>query len=91
MDDPTGALMAASSATVMAQLAPQMAALTSAVPGLLTLGPNMEQLVAMGRAMFEGAMKVPAASPVQANYIQGIQQLAEAMGEAAKAVKQSAA
>jgi hypothetical protein len=82
MDDPTGALMAASSATVMAQLAPQIAALTSAVPGLLTLGPNMEQLVAMGRAMFAGATKIPAASPVQANYVQAIQQLADLLKQA---------
>jgi hypothetical protein len=79
MEDPTGALMAASSTQVMAQLAPQMATLTSSLPGLLALGPNVEQLVNMGKAMFQGAMKIPAASPVQANYIQGIQQLADVM------------
>jgi hypothetical protein len=77
--------MAASSATVMAQLAPQLDALTKAVPGLLALGPNVEQLATMGRAMFQGAMQVPAASPVQAGYLQGIQQLADVMMQAAKA------
>jgi hypothetical protein len=73
--------MAANSAKVMAQLAPQMALLTQAVPGLLALGPNTEQLVGMGKAMFQGAMKIPPASPVQANYVQGIQGLANVLAQ----------
>ena len=84
MEDPTGALMAAASVQVMGQLAPQMATLTDALPNLLSLGPNTEQLVTMGRAMFQGALTVPAASPVQANYIQGIQQIASVISQAAK-------
>ena len=81
--DPTGALMAASSAQVMGQLAPQMATLAHALPGLLALGPNTEQLVNMGKAMFQGAMQIPAASPVQANYVQGIQELANVIKQQA--------
>jgi hypothetical protein len=69
------------SAQVIAQLAPQMSLLTSALPGLLALGPNTEQLVAMGRAMFQGALQVPGASPVQASYIQGIQELASVLAQ----------
>lgn len=84
-DDAGGAQMEAASATVMTQLAPQMDLLTSAVPGLLALGPNTEQLVAMGRAMFQGAMQVPAASPVQAAYVQGIQGLADVISQSLKA------
>lgn len=85
MDDDAGdAGMATASAAVMAQLAPQMDLLTSAVPGLLALGPNTAQLVAMGRAMFQGAMQVPAASPVQASYVQGIQQLADVISQSLK-------
>jgi hypothetical protein len=83
MEDNAAAL-AASSTQVMALLGPQMAALTSAVPGLLALGPNIEQLVGMGKAMFQGAMQIPAASAAQAGYIQSIQQLADAMAEAMK-------
>ena len=64
---------------ITAQLAAQMASLISAVPMILALGPNTSQLVNMGKAMFQGAMQIPAASPVQASYIQGIQQLADAL------------
>jgi len=78
-DDIGGVKMAAASATVMAQLAPQMDSLIAAVPNILSLGPNTPQLVAMGKAMFQGAMQIPAVSPVQASYVQGIQQLADAM------------
>jgi hypothetical protein len=74
--DPNVALLPVHSAQVMAQLAPQMQLLTSAVPQLMSLGPNTEQLVAMGRAMFQGAMQIPAASPVQGAYVDGIQQIA---------------
>jgi hypothetical protein len=73
------------SAQVMAQLAPQLDSLTSALPGLLALGPNTEQLVSMGKAMFQGAMQIPPASAVQAGYVQGIQQLADVMAQAMKA------
>jgi hypothetical protein len=83
MDD-NATLMAASSAVVMGQLAPQMDALTNALPGLLALGPNIPQLVTMGKAMFQGAMQIPAASSVQAGYVQGIQQLADVMAQAVK-------
>ncbi len=69
----------------MGQLAPQMAALNAALPGLLVLGPNTEQLVNMGKAMFQGAMQVPAASPVQAGYVQGIQELADVIKQVAQA------
>ena len=79
-----GALMAASSAQVMAQLGPQLDALTNAIPQLLMLGPNAGQLVGMGRAMFQGAMHIPAASPVQAGYVQGIQKLADVITQAVK-------
>lgn len=68
----------------MAQLGPQLDSLTTALPGLLALGPNMEQLVIMGKAMFQGAMQIPPASSVQAGYVQGIQQLADVMTQAAK-------
>ena len=85
MEDPTGAMMAATSARVMSQLAPQLAALTNAIPALMAMGPNTEQLVTMGKAMFQGAMQIPAASSAQAGYIQGIQELADAMSQAAKA------
>lgn len=71
------------SAEVAAQLAPQMACLLDAVPALLALGPNTEQLVTMGRAMFQGAMTIPGASPVQASYLQGIRQLAQAVKQGA--------
>ena len=84
MEDPTGALMAAASVQVMGQLAPQMATLTDALPNLLKLGPNTEQMVTMGRAMFQGARTIPPASPVQANYMQGIQGLADIISGAAK-------
>lgn len=67
-------------AEVTPQLAgAQMASLIDAVPMILELGPNTEQLVNMGKAMFQGAMQIPAASPVQASYVQGIQQLAAAV------------
>ena len=42
-------------------------------------GPNTEQLVTMGKAMFQGAMTIPAASPVQASYVDSIRQLADVM------------
>lgn len=77
-------LLPVHSAQVMGQLAPQMATLTAALPSLLSLGPNTEQLVTMGRAMYQGAMQIPAASPVQASYLQGIQELADIIGQAAK-------
>ena len=80
-------LLATNSAQVIGQLAPQMSALTSALPHLMSLGPNTEQLVTMGRAMFQGAMQIPAASPVQANYLQGIQQLADEMSKMSKMSK----
>ncbi|MDB5866886.1 MAG: hypothetical protein JWO70_4692 [Betaproteobacteria bacterium] len=83
MDD-NATLMAASSAVVMGQLVPQMDALTNALPGLLALGPNIPQLVTMGQAMFQGALQIPAASSVQAGYVQGIQQLADVMTQAVK-------
>ena len=66
-------------AEITALLGAQMASLISAVPMLLALGPNAEQLVSMGKAMFQGAMQIPAASPVQGSYVQGIQQLAAAL------------
>lgn len=71
------------SAEIMAQLGPQMALLLGAVPGLLALGPNTGQLVEMGKAMFQGAMQIPPASPVQAGYLQGIHQLAAAIKQGA--------
>ena len=64
---------------VTAQLSAQMTMLIDAVPALLALGPNAEQLVTMGKAMFQGAMKIPPASPVQASYVASIQQLADAL------------
>ena len=67
------------SAQVIAQLGPQLASLISAIPMILAFGPNTEQLVNMGKAMFQGAMQIPGASPVQASYISGIQQLADAV------------
>jgi len=67
------------SAEVIAQLGPQMTSLISAVPMILALGPNTEQLINMGKAMFQGAMQIPGASPVQASYMGGIQQLADAL------------
>lgn len=66
-------------AEITAQLGGQMASLIGAVPMILALGPNTEQLVNMGKAMFQGALQVPSASPVQASYLQGIQQLADAL------------
>ena len=78
-------LLANNSTVVMGQLAPQMATLTSALPHLLSLGPNAEQLVNMGRGMFQGAMQIPPASPVQASYVQGIQEIADVIAQAAKA------
>ena len=66
-------------AEITAQLGAQMASLTGAVPMLLAMGPNTAQLVNMGKAMFQGAMQIPAASPVQASYVQSIQQLADVM------------
>jgi hypothetical protein len=77
-------LLAANSTVVMGQLAPQMEALTAVMPKLLSLGPNTEQLVTMGRAMYQGALTIPPASPVQASYLQGIQQLAGVISGAAK-------
>lgn len=68
-------------AEVTAQLGAQMASLIGAVPMILALGPNTEQLVNMGKAMFQGAMQIPSASPVQASYLQGIQQLADALAQ----------
>ncbi len=68
---------------VTAQLGAQMALLTDAVPVLLALGPNTEQLVNMGKAMFQGAMQIPPASPVQGSYVQGIQELADLMKQSA--------
>jgi hypothetical protein len=82
MDDDSSTQMAASSAVVMGQLGPQLDALTSALPGLLALGPNVEQVATMGKAMFQGAMQIPGASSVQAGYVQGIQQLADVMKQA---------
>lgn len=73
------------SAQVMAQLGPQLDSLTSALPGLLALGPNTGQLVSMGKAMFQAAMQIPPTSSVQAGYVQGIQQLADVLAQAAKA------
>jgi len=70
-------------AEVTAQLAAQMASLINAVPMILALGPNTEQLVNMGKAMFQGAMQIPAASPVQASYVGGIQQLADVLRQGA--------
>jgi hypothetical protein len=67
---------------IMAQLGPQMDALTSAMPGLLALGPNLEQMINMGKAMFQGALQIPPVSPVQACYVQGIRQLADVIREA---------
>jgi hypothetical protein len=84
-------LLASNSTIVMGQLAPQMASLTPAMPHLLSLGPNTEQLVNMGRAMFQGALTIPPASPVQASYIQGIQELAGVISQAAKAAQGGAA
>lgn len=72
-----GANAAETGAMVMAQLGPQMDSLIAAIPMILALGPNTQQLVSMGRAMFQGAMQIPAASPVQASYVQGIRQLAD--------------
>lgn len=66
-------------AQITAHLNAQMASLLDAVPMLLAMGPNTAQLVNMGKAMFQGAMQIPAASPVQASYIQSIQQLADVM------------
>jgi hypothetical protein len=76
-------LLASNSTVVMDQLAPQMEHLTAALPGLLSLGPNTEQLVNMGRAMFQGALTVPAASPVQASYVEGIRKLAAVIAHSA--------
>ena len=64
---------------VTAQLDAQMKALIDAVPALLALGPNAEQLVTMGKAMFQGALTIPPASPLQASYVASIQQLAAAI------------
>jgi hypothetical protein len=72
-------------AEVTAQLGAQMSSLIDAVPMLLALGPNTAQLATMGRAMFQGAMTIPGASPVQASYIQGIQALADVMARNLKA------
>jgi hypothetical protein len=66
-------------AEITAQLGAQMASLIGAVPMLLALGPNTAQLVSMGKAMFQGAMQIPSASPVQASYLQSINQLASAL------------
>ena len=66
-------------AEVTAQLGAQMATLIDAVPTLLAMGPNTEQLVTMGKAMFQGAMTIPAASPVQASYVDSIRRLADVM------------
>jgi hypothetical protein len=66
-------------AEITAQLSAQMDSLTQALPMLLALGPNTGPLVNMGKAMFQGAMQIPAASPVQASYVQAIQQLADAL------------
>ena len=66
---------------ITAHLNAQMSALTGAVPGLLALGPNAEQLVTMGKAMFQGALQIPPASPVQASYVQAIRQLADALAK----------
>ena len=68
-------------AEVTAQLGAQMAALTAAIPGLLAMGPNAAQLVVMGKAMFQGALQIPAASPVQASYVEGIRALAAAVAQ----------
>lgn len=73
--------MADHSDEITAHLNTQMAALTDAVPALLALGPNAEQLVTMGKAMFQGAMQIPPASPVQASYVQAIRQLADALSK----------
>ena len=83
-DDNSAAAMAAASAKVMPLLAPQLASLTNAIPGLLALGPNMEQLVTMGKAMYDGAMTIPSGAPAQANYIAGIQKLGDVMAQASK-------
>jgi hypothetical protein len=72
------------SAQIMAQLGPQLDSLSSALPGLLALGPNTEQLVSMGKAMFQGALQIPPASSVQASYVQGIQQLADVIRQTPK-------
>ena len=75
------------SAELIAQLQPQMASLIAAVPMLLTLGPNTEQLANMGRAMFQGSTLLPAASPVQAAYVQMLHELAGAIRQASAAAK----
>lgn len=68
---------------ITAHLNAQMATLTDAVPALLALGPNAEALVTMGKAMFQGAMQIPPASPVQASYVQSIRALAAALKSSA--------
>jgi hypothetical protein len=64
-------------AEIIGHLNGQMAMLIGAIPGLLALHPNTEQLVAMGKAMYQGAMQIPGASPVQASYLQSIRALAD--------------
>ena len=76
---PGAQVMEDHTAEITAQLGAQMASLIGAVPMMLALGPNMAQLATMGKAMFQGAMQIPAASPVQASYVQGIQELADVM------------
>jgi hypothetical protein len=68
-------------AEITAHLSAQMLALTEAVPGLLAMGPNAAQLVTMGKAMFQGALQIPPASPVQASYVQAIRGLAAAVAK----------
>ena len=75
------------SAEVIAQLGPQMESLIGAVPMLLALGPNAEQLANMGRAMFQASALIPGASPVQAAYVQSLHDLAGAIRQAAAAAK----
>ena len=72
---------------IIGQLGPQMASLTDAVPMLLALGPNAEQLANMGRAMFQASALIPAASPVQAAYVQSLHELAGALRQSAAAAK----
>jgi len=69
-------------AEITAHLNAHMLALTEAVPGLLAMGPNAAQLITMGKAMFQGAMQIPPASPVQASYVQALGQLAAAVAKA---------
>ena len=67
------------SARVIGEFQPQVALLLSAIPALLALGPNTDQLIAMGKAMFQAGMRIPGASPVQAHYLAQVQQLAEVL------------